>query len=219
MGGDRIERVAELMARMAAGDIAAMATLLQEFAGPIRATVARLYRSFNVMPDADDLDGGVVETGLVLFDHARGWSPDGGAMPWRWAEPRMRNMVSREIGQHTSDLEGVRHPEARPLATEQVDDADLDAVLAAAAIADDRWALVLGALKECLSARDAAVLLAFDDRKAGGDPSPADTVAQMFGLSTVNVRKVASRSRRKLVDLVCTDQRFASLRADHAFGS
>ena len=87
---------------------------------------------------------------------------------------------------------------------------DFDA-LAELAGRDSLVALLIDALAEVCSARDGQIFIAMKLQKVAGDPSPANTVAAERGLTPVNVRKVASRTRERLLRLAGSDARYAGL--------
>lgn len=212
MQGDEEDRslaaVTEVMARLAAGDMAAMTTLMDRWERPIKAALWRIARSRNVRLQADDLDEMLVGAVLVLQHVAGAWSPEGGAMPWVWAKHRLANVVDEFLGQLGPSIDAGTelHLAAEPMPTVACEEHDVEEVLAQLAregsIAGDRHRLVddlRHALQAVASERDRRVFLEVAMQAAAGDPSPANTVGQMFGLQPATVRQIRCRVRRKLL--------------------
>src|SRR5687768_17261167 len=101
---DTFTRLIEIMARLAVGDGVAIDHLVTEFATQLRAAVRRGLRILHVVPDAELVEELVMEAALVVAEVAPGWSPEGGARPWVWAERRINARISAYIGQHHDDL-------------------------------------------------------------------------------------------------------------------
>src|SRR4051794_11879539 len=83
-----------LMVRLATGDGVALYELWRDFAGPLRGAVLRGLRRLHVVPEPDLVEELVMEVALVVQTVAPGWSPEGGALPWVWAEPRINARIS-----------------------------------------------------------------------------------------------------------------------------
>src|SRR3712207_6056859 len=104
--GDRNKRLRDVMAALAEGDRSATFDLYAEFGGPIRSWMRRLLRRLGVdVVGAEELDGLVIDACLELQGCASSWDPDGGALPWVWAEKRLLGVASRWVGQHADSLE------------------------------------------------------------------------------------------------------------------
>ena len=88
------------MAAMAAGDAAFIFTLIEHFggylAGAVRRIVGEMGRA-DVLADPGEIDGLVQDAAFFLYDHAGAWHPDGGALPWVWAERGIRNLVATAV--------------------------------------------------------------------------------------------------------------------------
>ncbi len=91
-----------------------------------------------------------------------------------------------------------------------VDPAELD-VLSHLAESHFGCALVLAALEQVATRRDRAIVLEVRAQMAGGDPSPALTVARRHGVTPEVVRQVVSRVRARLARLAAHEERFAAL--------
>jgi hypothetical protein len=215
MQGDEEDRtlaaVTEVMARLAAGDMAAMTTLQDRWGGAIKAALRRIARSRNVHLQPDDVDELLVDAVLVLQEVAGSWSPEGGAMPWVWAGRRLANVVDRFLGQLGRSLDAGTelHLAAEPMPTVACEEVDIEEVLARLARegspAGERYRQVEDlqvALRSVASERDRRVFLEVAVQAASGDPSPANTVAEMFGLRPAAVRQIRCRVRRRLLGYV-----------------
>ncbi len=209
------------MAQLAAGDLSAMVSLVRDFGGSIAAVVRRHLRDFGQFGLADDravVDELVQEAALVLVDRAAAWSPDG-ALPWTWADRAIRHAVAAHLGNPAvtfdpevhdvaADLTGAGGPEVPGQPSDELED------LARLAERDPRIALLVEAVRTVGSPRDQQVLWQYRIQLANGDPSPANTVAELFDLRPANVRQIHCRMRRGLRDLVTTDDRYHALRGD-----
>jgi len=200
-----------LMAAMASGDRAALFPFVEIFgnvlAAMVRRTLADLGRN-DVAKKPEDVDYLVQSAAFVIFDRSSSWRPDGGALPWVWAERAIRAEIVRWLGhpavEWSGDIEVDDLRAGLPIASREVDLSSL--------AADHRLvALLLEAVKEVASERDRHVHLEYQIQKGLGDRSPATTVADIFGLSPANVRQIDRRVRQKLQDLIVSDRRFAAL--------
>lgn len=164
----------------------------------------------DLLDDPDEVDGLVWDVALVIQERSRAWSSSGGALPWYWAGRAIRSEVARLIGHAQTDF-----------------DFDIDTIEVGRPVLDqaeqeagfDELALqhpVLGLLREAIgmvaSPRHAELHIEYQLQKCSGDPSPAQTVATMFEMSPANVRQIDCRIRRKLRQLIYSDDRFAPLR-------
>ena len=203
-----LEAVAAVMARLADGDTAAMLTLQDRWGPRIRAALKRIIRRRGVRLPNEVLDELVVEAVLVLHDLAPSWSPDGGAMPWVWGEPRLANVVDLyldQLGPSFDDLAEL-HVAAEPAARPGTEEDDVEVVLAALAAAGSAAGAhheVIGhlqvALRQVAVDRDRRVFLEVAIQRSSGDPSPANTVAVMYGMTPAAVRQVCCRLRKRLL--------------------
>lgn len=205
--------MAAIMAAMATGDPAPVFWLHAEFGGHIGAAMRRELRRLGVENLApEELDGMVIDACFELFDCGAAWGPMGGALPWTWARHRLRRIASAWVGQYADELDveridmgGDTSPPA--LASDQ---AELD-VLSHLAEDHPGCALVLAALEQVATWRDRAIVLEVRTQVAGGDPSPAFTVARRHGVTPEVVRQVVCRVRARLIRLAAHEDRFASL--------
>jgi hypothetical protein len=211
MQGDEEDRtlaaVTEVMARLAAGDMAAMTTLQDRWGVAIKAALRRIGRGRNVHLQPDDLDELLVDAVLVLQEVAGSWSPEGGAMPWVWAGRRLANVVDRFLGQLGTSIDAGPdlHLAAEPMPTVAIEEVDVEEVLTRLAregsIAGERSRQIADlqvALRSVASERDRRVFLELAVQAASGDPSPANTVGEMFDLQPSTVRQIRCRVRRRL---------------------
>lgn len=210
-------RVAALMARMATGDQAAAITLYLEFGDAVRAKVARIARSQGALHlTPEDVDALAVDVCLDLVPRAGSWDPDGGALPWVWAQRRIVTHVARYVGQYGSTYD---ESSARSSAGSPVEDvafvgdssAGEDEALARLATWSPECALLSSALSRVASDRDRRVFLEFTVQQDGGDPSPSVTIGRAFGLSPANVRQIVRRVRTRVAGLASSDSEFAVL--------
>lgn len=196
------ERLAEILAALADGDGAAVFWLAGEFGHRIERVVRRHLRHLGVHhPDPADVQALVLESCLEIQEVAGGWDPEGGALPWNWAERRLRSSVARHVGQHTTSIDDP----ARPVEIAEADvtevvhvDRDVDEVLDELAERDHEVAAVHRAVHAVLSERDRRVFLEYRVQQAMDDPSPAHTVGAMHAMTPAAVRQVVSRANRRL---------------------
>ncbi|HVV38339.1 MAG TPA: hypothetical protein VHC63_17150 [Acidimicrobiales bacterium] len=205
-----VERVAELMTAMAAGDASAMFTLYTEFGAVIRRVLQSHFadRGVHVVP-ADEMNGLTLDATMALFEAAPSWRADGGAMPWTWAERRLRAIVNAYLGPHTREF----GDEDGGVVATDVAAADVDELdhLETVARDDDTIRLLVDALDATSSRRDAQVFLSVRAQAAGGDPSPANTVAARHGMKPPAVRQAAKRVGDRLRALAARDATYAPL--------
>ena len=211
MERDRRERLEHLMAQLAAGDGRAACALAFEFSGPIGSAVRAHLADLGIHDvERDELDSLVIDVCIMLADVAAAWRADGGAAPWQWAFHRVRQVVSRFVGQHADTLdEAVLDRAAPPDAAG--DEPDLLELFDGLARDWPLVALVREGLELVANARDRAILLEVAVQTELGDPSPSVTVAAMREMTPAAVRQVVSRTRRRLVGLAGDDERFAPL--------
>jgi len=209
----RPERVAVVMAAIAAREPAAVFRLYREFGGELRGAMRRELRRLGVeRVSAEDLDGTVMDACFALFDCGAAWDPDGGALPWNWARARLGAVASAWVGQHADELEveGMDAWSDVPQTSVTGDEAELD-VLARLAERNSGCALVLEALERVASARDRVIVLEVWAQVASGDPSPAVTVGSRHRVTPEVVRQVVRRVRARLARLAATEDRFSAL--------
>lgn len=210
--GERDARLRAVMAAMAAGDRGATFDLYAEFGGPIKATVRRLLRRLGVdSAPGEDLDGLVIDACLELQACAEAWNPEGGALPWVWAERRLLGVVSRWVGQHADTLEDRGEVLERLVTTSIGASSEPSAVEVLARLDDPTCRLLREALEAVASARDRTIVLEVGLQRSLGDASPAVTIGPSVGLRPDAVRQVLRRVRVRLSALAERDARYAPL--------
>jgi hypothetical protein len=209
------ERVAELMRRLADDDLGAIVPFIKEFGGCLAGPVRRTLRGFgrhDVLADRRRVDELVQEAAFVIAGKAAAWSPDG-ALPWTWAERAIRQAVVAELGHPTVELLPERFDtlvtEGAGAGSTPADEADVDFSELARRVPE------LGLLEVAIgvvgTARDQQVHVQYRVQKAMGDPSPAVTVGEQFGLRAEHVRQIDRRMRLRLQALVDGDERYAAI--------
>jgi len=193
-------RLEEIMAALAAGDRAMVFALVEEFGTELAAQVRRVARDHNRSLTSEELNDLVMDSAFVLADVASAWKPDGGALPWTWARGRVRAVVFAEIfGPYPidpADLAVEEDPEVSSPVRVTTTEPDWSGVFSDLASKDRRVAELARAL-EGVSARNREVFIQFRLQKQS-DPSPANTVGEMFGLTSDNVRQIVKRVRNRL---------------------
>ena len=201
----------ELMAALAAGDAAALVTLIDRHRVQLAGAVRRVADGRGVRLSADEVDELVVDVALAVASVAGAWSPDGGALPWVWAHHQVAKVVDRHIGQHTDLLDeatAAELPAGRASASSEPEVLDLVAVLARR---NPTVALLQEALEQVASPRDRVLFLETALQGVLGDRSPAKTVADLHGVAPTSVRQQHRRIRLRVQHLAATDPRFAPL--------
>lgn len=213
------ERLVQVMALLAQGDRAALFLLYEEFGEQIAAAVRRELGRVRVRPTPDDFAGLVIDAVMSIGACAAGWDPSAGAMPWVWAEHRIRQVVKHHVGQFADSIDAgakktteqlEEYVVAAPVAAYDSGITELEA-LARLSASDDVCALLLAALQDTTTERDREILLAYKLQAALGDPSPANTVGDAFQLKPATVRQVVKRSLDRLRKLAETEPRFQAL--------
>ena len=214
----RFSRLTVIMAAIAAGDRAGVAALYAEFGGQIGAALrAELRHQGMHHATAEDVDGLVIDTCMELGRIAGSWDPSRGTLPWTWARLRLRRLVAGFVGLHTTPFDAAVHDAERRDGGEPVQvsaDRRGDAEVLTGLTGDGHLlaALLVEAFETlAVSARNRAILLAYQLQERDQDPSPARTVGAEHGLQPDAVRQVVSRTRRKLRRLAEADPRFGAL--------
>jgi hypothetical protein len=200
-----------LMAAMASGDIAATMRFGERFGSRLAAVVRRHLRDLHrtdIAERRDEVSSLVSDAVLVIFDKAGGWSPDGGALPWVWADRAIRAVVVAAIGHPTVELDHTRHDQPAVAAVGRRDAGDHYRDLVKR---DDRVRLLDSAIGRVGNDRDQRVFVQFSLQQSLGDPSPARTVAAEFGLSPANVRQIVHRQRLRLQRLARSEPAFTEI--------
>jgi hypothetical protein len=217
MERERFARLVELMAAMAGGRAEAAFDLRDEFAGPIRHAVRRALRSRRLELPAVEVEDLVGDAALVLFELAGAWRPEGGALPWVWAQHRIVNLVDRHVGLFADDLDDDRL--ARWDAASAAGGADAVAgeepgsfeLLESLAGRDPRLRALADALSAVATPRDREMWLEMRVQEVLGDPAPAASVGRGHGVSPAAARQQRHRVGVRLRDLASSDERFATL--------
>ncbi len=215
-GDDRAETralVTALMARIVAGDDAALFEMMAAFGHRVRFKVLGILRDIgrhDLVVDDLEVDGMVTEAFIVIRDRAAGWRPDGGALPWNYAYRAVRARIYEVVGHRYVELDdgsfddvahadGASGPGSTPW-----HDLDAEQVLrdVARLVGDARLTFFLEVLRYFVSERDYEVVVEYLVQKYLDDPSPSQTVAGRLGLSDANVRQIASRTRRRLLNAI-----------------
>jgi len=210
--GDRNKRLRVVMAALAKGDRSATFDLYAEFGGPIRSWMRRLLRRLGVdVVGGEDLDGLVIDACLELQSCAGSWDPDGGALPWVWAEKRLLGVASRWVGQHADALDERDEALGRMVATVAGRATEPAAVELLARLDHPTCVLLREALEAVASVRDREIVLEVGLQRSLGDGSPAVTIGPSVGLRPDAVRQVLRRVRRRLHELAEEEPRYAVL--------
>ena len=209
--------VEAIMARLVDGDTAAVFTLVEHHGHRVAGVVRRqLHRCGVDEISRDDLQSLVLDACMELRHVAGAWKP-GGALPWWWAEGRIRTVVNGWVGVHADALDdhwaATAADDTEPAASVEASVAETFARLA-------REVPLVGLVAEAAKAArvdDVALVCILDYcvQQDQGDPSPAHTLAERYGVSPETLRQRICRGRRRLRHVVDTDPRFAAL-ADFA---
>ena len=205
--------VEAIMARLVAGDTAAVFALAEHHGHRVAGVVRRQLRRCGIDEiGADDLRALVIDACLELRDVAGAWRP-GGALPWWWAEGRIRAVVNGWVGVHADSIDdhwaAIEDEEAFSAPSVE------DSVAETFARLVEEVPLVGLVAEAARAARvDEIALLCMLDyciQQDQGDPSPAHTLADRYGVSPETLRQRICRGRRRLRDVVEADPRFAPL--------
>lgn len=205
--------VESIMARLVSGDLAAVFTLHEHHGHRVAGVVRRQLSRCGVdRITPDDLHGLVLDACMELVAVAPSWRP-GGALPWWWAEGRIRAVVNGWVDVHADDLD--EHLSTIEAGVETPAPTDEDTILETfARLVDD--VPIVGLVAE--AARVAKVdevslccLLDYSIQQDQGDPSPALTLAPRYGVTPDALRQRVSRTRRRLRAVVDHDPRFVPL--------
>ena len=214
----RFARLAAIMAAMAGGDRAAVVALYREFGAQLASVLrAELRRQGVHFVSADDLDGLVFDTCMVLEHLAGSWDPTRGVLPWTWAKMRLRTVVSDFVGVHADEFDPDRHDrsaraESDPLLVAADDRDDLEVFAGLAHGGHELAELLAEAFTvAAIPERARRIVMSYQLQMAEHDPSPSRTVASRHDMRPDAVRQVVARTRRKLRALTDTEPRFAPL--------
>lgn len=205
--------LAEIMSRLAEGDMQAMGDLADTYGHRIRGVVRRIVRKTgrrDVLDDRDEIDGLTIDAILIVVGYAGTWKP-WGALPWTWAYKAIEEVVWSGIGHRVTELEEWHQVSERTPVAGPVPRSPKIADLYRMAESRPELALFLSVLEGEASERDVEVVLEFELQKADGVRAPSATTAVLTGLNPPNVRKIASRTRKKMIKRVASDQALAVL--------
>ena len=210
------ERLTDVMARMAAGETAALEELYVGFGNPIRSLIHKELRRLGVRSvDSADVDGLALDVCTELFRRAASWDPSRGVAPWTWARLRVRAIVCAYVGQFTDPLPegGPADADAGAVAPTVVDDENVvDTFERLAALRNDlRLRLLAEALNRVARPAQQEILFEVKMQAGQGDPSPAATVARAKALKPEAVRQTCKRLLDRVNNLAATDPYFAPL--------
>ena len=205
--------VESIMARLVAGDGAAVFTLAEHHGHRVAGVVRRQLSRCGVdVVSRDDLQSLVIDACMALRDVAPAWRP-GGALPWWWAEGRIRALVIAWVGVHADSIDDHWSDvdDVEPAAAASFE----ESVAATFARLVDEVPLVGLVAEAARAARINEIslmcMLDYCIQQDQGDPSPAHTLADRYGISPETLRQRICRGRRKLRYVVDTDPRFAAL--------
>lgn len=205
--------VAEIMARMAAGDRAAVFALNEHHGHRIAGAVRRHLRDCGVdRVTPEDLRGLVLDSCMELLAVAHAWDP-AGAQPWHWAWGRIRGVVAGWVGTHADSYEALRADvdvEAPPPAPSTEDSL---AEAFARLVEGDPLVRLVAEAAQAARVDDIALVCLLDYRvqQDQGDPSPAHTLAARYGVEPDTLRQRISRGRRRIRAVVHSDPRYAAI--------
>jgi len=212
------------MEGMAGGDAAFLFTFHERFGPKITWIVRDMVRGMgrlDILRDDDEIDGLVIDACEVIYSRASGWRADG-ARPWKWARAAIRSRVAAGIGHRPVSFEEA-YDHGLPVGDAAGADGEVSGLLARDADltgddivdliqVDPRARLLDRAIRSVGCERSQQICWQYGVQKALGDPSPAVTVARMFGVEPGNVRQIFVRQKAKVVALIESDDRFEPLR-------
>lgn len=199
------------MAAAAAADPRAVALLAEAAATPLRFVMRRHLADMGWANPPEDALYDVVMSGvLALHDLAPAWVP-GSALPWRWADRRLRAIAAAYVGQHADGIEVLERMEARPQRGWSAERVSATEALATVAEDNELARLLLVALRQVANDRDVELWLEVRQESACGNRAPAVTVGTYLGLAPTTVRKAAQRVSERLSRLASADDTFGPL--------
>ena len=199
--------LAEIMSRLADGDMDAMGDLKERFGHRIRGVVQRIVRKTgrrDILNDPDEIEGLTMDAILIVVGYAGTWKP-WGALPWSWAYRAIEKAVWDGIGHRVIELEEWHQGEGRVPASGPSSRGILIHDVGCRAEALPELALCLNLLADVASERDVEVVLEYELQKTEDAQTPSETTALLTGLKSANVRKIASRIRNKMIQRVATE--------------
>lgn len=202
--------LAAVMGRIGAGEGAAVFELIDTWRDELARTVRSIAGQRRARLGAGEVDDLVVDAALAIADIAGSWSPDG-APPWVYARGRIAAAVDRHIGQWSEPLDDESFSQREQPASAPAAEVGTAEVFARLATEHRMVALLRDGLGRVASERDLVVFVELGVQVALGDPSPAVTVARMYGMQPAAVRQQNRRMRVRLRQLADREPRFAPL--------
>ncbi len=212
--------VERLVAQVVSGDPEAVRQLWEQCEPDLTRIVTSTLRSWgrrDLLQDRDELGGVILDAFFAVVDRAGGWLP-GGAPPWVWAQAAVRASVAVSAGHQRAGGDPDDLFASLPAAEEDLSPsearvggggvhADLERLRSTHPVVE----LLLDAATRVGSSRDLHVHLDYRYQKRTGDPSPANTVAELHGLTPATVRQIDRRMRVKLGDLAESEAQYAPI--------
>ena len=201
------------MAAVVARNPHGLELLYEAAATPLRFVMRRHLAGMGWRAPDDDVLHDLVMSGvLALHDLAPAWVP-GSALPWTWADRRLRAIAAGYVGQHADGIEVLERMEARPPRGRTSAASDVSATEALAAVAEENELarLLLDALRMSANERDVELWLEVRQEAACGNRAPAVTVGTYLGLKPTTVRKAVQRVSERLSRLAAADDTFRPL--------
>jgi len=211
--------VERLVAQVVSGDPEAVRELWAQCEPDLTRMVTSTLRGWgrrDLLADRDELSGVILDAFFAVVDRAGGWLP-GGAPPWVWAKAAVRASVAVSAGHQRAGgdpddvFAGLPAEEQSPSSNPTVGKGGVHADLERLCSTHPEVELLLDAATRVGSARDLHVHLDYRFQKRSGDPSPANTVADLHGLTPAAVRQIDRRMRVKLGDLAELEAQYAPI--------
>lgn len=205
------EALAQVMARLAEGDGAAIFTFRTRYEAELARLVRGIAASRGARLRAPEVEELVTEATLAIAHVAPAWRP-GGAPPWVWARHRVAAAVDGYVGQWTDQLDDAAGgPEPVAPAASPGTEPPVVHVVAGLAETNALVALLHEAVTQVASPRDQVIFYEHGLQVSLGDRSPAATVAGLLGLRPEAVRQQQRRVRLRIQRLAEQEPRFAPL--------
>jgi hypothetical protein len=190
--------VEALMARIAGGERSAVWDLHTLAEPSLRRMLRAEARRIDVRIGDDDLLDLTLDAAVELGKLARSWEP-GGALPWVWANRRITALVHGHVGTFAKPLDDAHLDLEEPPAVGAVEEPR--EVLRTLARRHPSARRLERRLQAVATERDATIWLDVLIEKAGGNRSPAVTVAALHDMRPDAVRKVVQRVGERLGDV------------------
>ena len=179
---------------------------------PIAGIVHTAIRETGIYVDSerrhDIIQDAILEVGVLS---SRSWQPDGGAMPWNWANSRIRSITFNGIGFLSDHLDELNEPPAATPDGTPTPDHRAGRDVLEELIDRPAARLLAGVLDRRVSKRNQNIWLEVEMEKQIGNRSPATTVAKTHGLKPDNVRQIYSRVSRALKAEAALDHKLAEV--------